>query len=237
MPAELHLPDLPEVAVSLGMPPSPSPSPSAPAPAGTPRQAPALGWRVRNALSAYLPLLLMALLAAGTAWLVKNTPGAGSPPGASAPRKEPDYTMQGFSIVRFGPDGRASIRIEGQRLRHFPDTDRIEIDGVRIHAIGDGGRVTDASADRALANGDASEVQLIGSAKVRSQLAGQDVLEIDSEFLHAFTRFERLRSNQPVRVRRGANDMRAGGLDLDNLNQQMQLAGPVHMLLVPGRPK
>ena len=110
MPAELHLPDLPEVAVSLGMPPSPS----APAPAGTPRQAPALGWRVRNALSAYLPLLLMALLAAGTAWLVRNTPGAGSPPSASAPRKEPDYTMQGFSIVRFGPDGHASIRIEGQ---------------------------------------------------------------------------------------------------------------------------
>ncbi len=224
MGAELHLPDLPEVEVVLGRP------------AGAPtRNLAPLAWRVREALSAYLPLLLMALLAVGTAWLVKHTPGAPVAASDASARSEPDYTMEDFAIVRFAPDGHASMRIEGQRLRHYPDTDRIEIEGVRIHAVGDDGRITDALAKRALANGDASELQLIGGAQVRSR-PGQgstDVLEIDSEFLHAFLRFETLRSHLPVRVLHGASQVRANGIELDNLHQQMQLAGPVQLRLTP----
>ena len=227
MGAELHLPDLPEVA--LGRPASVAVR----APA---RPVAPLVWRVRDALSAYLPLLLMALMAVGTAWLVKHTP-SGPAAGSDGPvRTDPDYTMQGFAIVRFASDGHASMRIEGQRLRHYPDTDRIEIEGVRIHAVGDDGRITDAVAQRALANGDASELQLIGGAQVRSRPgnSSSNVLEIDSEFLHAFARFETVRSHLPVKVLRGATQVRAGGIELDNLHQQMQLAGPVHMLLTPG---
>ena len=131
------------------------------------------------------------------------------------------------------------MRIEGQRLRHYPDTDRIEIEGVRIHAVGDDGRITDASAQRALANGDASELQLIGGAQVRSRPSDSsgDVLQIDSEFLHAFARFETVRSHLPVKVLHGAAQVRAGGIEFDNLHQQMQLAGPVHMLLAPSAPR
>ena len=224
MGAELHLPDLPEVAVSIGAPPA----------GGAPRIRPSLGWRLRNALSTYLPLLLMALLALGTWWLVKNTPGAPAPSAEQLPRQEPDYTMQDFAIVRFAPDGHVNLRMQGERLRHYPATDRFEIDEVRIHAVGDDGRVTDAEARRALANGDASEVQLIGGAQVRSQLAGDDALEIESEFLHAFVRFERVRSHLPVRVRHGASEARAGGIDFDHLNQQLQLAAPVRARVLPG---
>ena len=126
-PAELHLPDLPEVSVQLGRPLAPD--------AGAPRQRQAWGYRLQQALSSYLPLLLMALLSLGTWWLVKHTPQL---PGArdEAPiRQTPDYTMNGFSITRFGPDGRVVLRIAGDSLRHFPATDRLEIEGVRIHAL------------------------------------------------------------------------------------------------------
>jgi hypothetical protein len=77
-PPELHLPDLPEVEVSLGA------LPKAPQPQR------AMRLRLRELLGAYLPLLLMALLALGTWWLVKNTPrpsGAGDQPAvAQRPR-------------------------------------------------------------------------------------------------------------------------------------------------------
>ena len=63
-------------------------------------------WRVQALLAAYLPLLLMAVLASGTWWLVKNTPMADGPMVAVAPRHEPDYRMQGFQLQRMGPDGR-----------------------------------------------------------------------------------------------------------------------------------
>ena len=226
MGAELHLPDLPEVAVSIGR---------APPPPGVKRARAPLGWWLRDLFSTYLPLLLMALLAVGTGWLVRHTP-APPPPRSDEPlRQEPDYTMQDFAVVRFAPDGRVVVRMQGDRARHYPATDRFEIDEVRIQTTGDDGRVTDAVARRALANGDASEVQLIGGAQVRSRLAGEEPIEIDGEFLHAFLRFERVRSHLPVRVRTGSSEARAGGVDYDHLNQLLQLAGPVRATMAPAQ--
>ena len=89
----------------------------------------------------------MSLLALVTWWLVKNTP---SLPGVSedAPlRREPDYTMSQFALERFDAAGRLKVRIEGAQMRHFPDTDRIEIDDVQIRAVAPDGRVTLASAN------------------------------------------------------------------------------------------
>ena len=140
---------------------------------------------------------------------------------------------KGKRVVRFAPDGQFALRIEGETLRHYPDTDRLEIERVRIHAVAPDGRTTDATAQRALANGDGSEVQLLGGAQVRSLLSSGETLEVESEFLQGFLRFERLRSHLPVRVRRGASETRAGGLDYDNLGQQLQLTGPVRASLLP----
>lgn len=222
-PPELHLPDLPEVEVSL----------RPPAPAGEPRARLAPGMRLRRWVSSYLPLLLMALLAGSTWWLVKNTPQAPGPQAEVAVRHEPDYTMQRFNITRFDAAGRFALRLEGEELRHYPDTDRFEIEQVRIHAVAPDGRTTDATARRALANGDGSEVQLIGGAQVVSQIDGGDVLVIDGEFLHAFLRFERLRSHLPVQVRRGSDETRAGGLDYDHLERRLVLQGPVRSTYRP----
>lgn len=229
---ELHLPDLPEVTVQL---PLPALHPPGPPHAGQPARAPLpWGYRLRQALSSYLPLLLMALLAASTWWLVRHTPQAPGDRPDAPPRQEPDYTMTGFSITRFAPDGRVVLRIAGEAMRHYPATDRLEIEGVRIHAIAPDGRTTDATAQRALANGDGSEVQLLGGAHVVSQLEGSEVLEVQGEFLHAFLRFERLRSHLPVRVRHGGTETRAGGLEYDHLQQQLTLNGPVRTTLMPG---
>lgn len=229
---ELHLPDLPEVSVQLGLATLAGTEPPA---AGRPARPP-LSWRYRllQALSSYLPLMLMALLAAGTWWLVRNTPQAPGARAAAPPSQTPDYTMTGFAITRFAPDGQVSLRISGDVLRHYPATDRLEIDGVRIQATGPDGRSTDATARHAVANGDGSEIQLLGGAQVVSQLPGGQTLEVQGEFLHAFLRFERLRSHLPVQVRHGSTQARAGGLDYDNLQRQLILNGPVRATVAPG---
>ena len=233
-PRALHLPGLPEVSVQIGgIAPDSTLDPIAEV-ATAPRAAPALGFRLRQALSSYLPLGLMALLALSTGWLVKHTPQTPPPAATGAVRQDPDYTMTGFSIVRFGPDGREVLRIAGDVLRHYPATDQLDIEGVRIHATAPDGRVTDATARRALANGDGSEVQLLGGARVVSQIDGSDALEMRGEFLHAFLRFERLRSHLPVQVRRGGTETRAGGLDYNHLDRQLQFLGPVRTTVLPG---
>ncbi|MBL8352150.1 MAG: LPS export ABC transporter periplasmic protein LptC [Burkholderiaceae bacterium] len=228
---ELHLPDLPEIPVQLGLPTLGGDEP--PAAGQPPRPALSWGWRLRQALSTYLPLLLMAMLAIFTSWLVRNTPQPGDARSEAPPRVAPDYTMNGFSITRFSPDGQVVLHIAGDVLRHFPATDVLEIEGVRIHAISADGRSTDASARRALANGDGSEVQLLGGAQVLSRLTGAETLEVQGEFLHAFLRFERLRSHLPVRLHYGNTETRAGGLEYDHLQQQLRLDGPVRATMTP----
>ena len=224
MAVELHLPDLPEVPLSLG-----------PAPAEPLRRRQPWHLRLRDALSTYLPLLLMALLALGTWWLVKNTPSVPVVPASTDVRRDPDYTMSQFAIERFDRNGQLRVRVDGEQLRHFPDTDRYEIDQARIRSLAPDGQVTVAVAQRALANGDVSEVQLLGGAQVTSQALKGLPLEIRSEFLQAFLVTQRVQTHLPVRVDDGVNELRADGLTYDHGRRLLELKGRVRALLAPGR--
>ena len=215
-------------------PPPPLPPEAAPAA----QRALAAPWpgRLLDAVSAYLPVLLMGLLALGTWWLIKSTPVPGGERAAVAPRHEPDYAMTKFMVQRFSPDGAMRVQIEGDMLRHYPDTDTLEIDNARIRAIAPDARVTVATAKRALSNGDASEVQLLGGAHViREAAANDEAIEFRSEFLHAFFNSERLRSHLPVTVMRGASTVRADGMEYDNLARVIELKGRMLAVFAPPR--
>ncbi len=184
--------------------------------------------RVLEFVSAYLPLLLMGLLALGTWWLVKNTPLPDGAPLDAPVGHEPDYTMSQFTVQRFTPLGPLRAQLEGDVMRHYPDTDTLEVDNVRVKSIAPDGRVTLATARRALGNGDATEVQLLGGAHVtRGAVAGEDAIEFRGEFLHAFLATEQVRSHLPVTVTRGGTVVHADGLDYDNLAGLLQLRGRV----------
>ncbi len=195
---------------------------------------PAWPRRVRETLLAYLPVLLMALLALATWWLVKNTPVPGPERAAAPPRQDPDYTMQDFLVQRFGADGALRVQIEGTRLQHFPATDTLEIDAPRIVAHGPDGRLTEATARRAIASGDGSELQLIGDARVvRNAAPGADAIEFRGEYLHAFANTERLRSHLPVVVTRGATVIHADGVEFDHLAQRIDFLGRMRASFAP----
>lgn len=229
MPVELHLPDLPEVPISLG-----------PAPGASARHEQAWPLRLRDALATYLPLLLMALLALASWWLVKHTPEPVAPRESGDVRRTPDYTMDGFVIERFDRSGQMRVRVEGQTLRHYPDTDRYEIDQARIRAVAADGRATDAGAARALANSDLSELQLVGGATVDSVDAQGRPLRMRSEFLHAFLATEQMRTDRPVVVELGRDELHAAGMRYDHGKRLLQLQGPLRVRMLasprPGAP-
>jgi len=182
---------------------------------GSPKIAQPWHWRLRQFALSFLPLMLMAFLAVGTWWLVKNSEQTGPLRAAGPVRHEPDYQMTNFSVQRFHPDGSLRAQLEGDVLRHFPDTDTVEIDQVRVRAVAAlDGRVSTASARRAVANGDATEVELFGGAEVvRESLGGDEATHFRSEYLHAFLDDERVMSNQPVTVTKGGTQVRADGMD------------------------
>lgn len=194
-------------------------------------------------LSLYLPVVLMGVLALGTYWLVRSTPMLTQPDQVAVARHEPDYFLRRFSVKTFDADGRLKSEVLGAEARHYPDTDTVEINQARIRSIDAQGRLTTATANRALTNGDGSEVQLFGNAQViREPIlnpAGpqQARLEFRSEFLHAFMDTERIKSHKPVEIVRGRDTFTADAMDFDNLDRVMQLNGRVKGVLVPDAAK
>ena len=191
-----------------------------------------------------LPVVLMGLLALGTWWLVRNAPMPQLPAVERPLAHQPDYFMKGFSVKSFDAGGRLQSEVQGDVARHYPDTDTLEIDRARMRSVTPQGRVTVATADRALTNADGSEVQLFGNAIVtREPLAAQagapaqPRLEFRSEFLHAYTNTERVHSDKPVTLTRGNDRFTADGMDYDNLDQVLQLRGRVRGILQPGPAK
>lgn len=197
----------------------------------------ALPWpaRIADALASYLPLLILGLLALGSWWLVKNTAPPSAPRAAAAPRHEPDYTMQGFAVQRYTAQGALRAELDGATLRHFPDDGTLEVEQPKVRAYSADGSLTQASAERALANGDVSEVQLLGDARVTRtpSAAGEEPMSFRGEFLHAFIKTEQLRSHLPVTMTRGATVIRADSLFYDHLERTVSMKGRVRASFPP----
>ena len=195
------------------------------------------GW---DRIAIYLPVLLMGLMALGTYWLARSTPAMVQAEAQRAATHDPDYFMRRFSVRTFDATGRLKSEVFGTEARHYPDTDTLEIDKPRIRAFNVRGELTVATAQRAISNGDGSEVQLLGDAVVtRDAVKAQDGsirprMEFRGEFLHAFLETERVKSHKPVLLTRGTDQFTAETLDFDNLEQVMNLSGRVRGVLMPG---
>ncbi|MEO7547973.1 MAG: LPS export ABC transporter periplasmic protein LptC [Ramlibacter sp.] len=195
--------------------------------------------RLWDRLAVYLPVILMAVMALGTYWLARNTPGPVPLEAKRDPQHEPDYFMRGFSVKTFEAEGRLKSEVRGLEARHYPDTDTLEIDQPRIHSFNLRGELTVATARMAISNADGSEVQLIGNAVVTraaiTDASGRTrpAMEFRGEFLHAFVTTERVKSHKPVTLIRGGDQFTAETLDYDNLDRVVDLNGRVRGVLTP----
>jgi len=190
-------------------------------------------------LALYLPVILMGVLALGTYWLVRSTPLQTAPAQEVPLRHEPDYFIRKFSVKTFDRAGRLTNEITGLDARHFPDTDTLEIDSALIRSFNEDGKLTIATANQALTNADATDVQLFGDARVVREPtlnpAGQLLpkMEFRGEFLHIVKASQTIKSHKPVDLTRGSDRFTADSLDYNNVDRVIQLTGRVKGTLVP----
>ncbi len=200
--------------------------------------------RLWDSVYIYLPLVMMGALALGTYWLQRNTPVFNTVEAAKEVRHATDYFMRNFTVKNFDDAGLLKSQVAGVEARHYPDTDTLEIDQGRIRSVDAEGQVTTSTANRVLSNGDGSELQLIGNARVvRESLqdaTGRDTprMQFSGEFLHVFLNDERVKSHKPVVLTRGKDQFSGDTLAYDNLTGVADLKGRVKGVLTPtaGRP-
>lgn len=229
MSAELHLPDLPEVPVAIGVAPETAESRET----RERRQREAWSVRLRGLIATYLPLLLMSALAAATWWLARYSPPSPDDRPAPVARHEPDYTAERAVLQRYSADGQLMAQVEGEQVRHYPDTDEIEVDTVRLATSGADGRRTEATARQAVAAGDGSRYSLEGGAHVVSTGPDGRTVDITGERLVVLAQQRQVQSDKPVTVRQGGSVLVADAMDFDEKTQVVALHGRVRATLLP----
>lgn len=187
-------------------------------------------------ITLYLPILMMGLLALGSGWLASHTPQAIQAAPEQPKRLDPDYYLTRFSVKNFDAQGVLMSEVFGEKAKHFPATDILEIDQARFRSLRGVG-TTMGQGNRAYSNGDGSEVQLVGNAVVVRE-PGKDAqgrvlprVEFRGEFLHAFLRTEELKSHKPVMVARGADQFTGDAMTYNKIDGIVQLDGRVRVRL------
>lgn len=195
--------------------------------------------RFLDRVTLYLPVVLMAVLALISYWLVRTAPGDKAPEAVALYDNAPDYYLHSFSAQSFDAKGHLLRQVEGGVGRHFPDTKWTEIDDFHGQSYGAGGAVMLAQAQRGLINEEVTEIQLIGAAQLlRPELnlvdqAPRPRAVYRSAFLHIFTEPEIAKSHLPVEVEYGRNRFRADSMLYDNVTQILELNGRVQADFAP----
>lgn len=190
--------------------------------------------RTMDRLTLYLPMLVMAVLAMGSWWLVRSMPDLWSGSPERPIRKDPDYHLEKFSTQVFNAQGRRTSQVSGEEARHYPDTDELHIDAVRFVSVNEDGMQVLATAQRGIATGDGERVTLLGNVHVVREARGPNPrLELRGEKVIALQSQEKLLSDVPVEITRDRDRFTASRMDFDMKSGQYRLEGRVHGILQP----
>lgn len=190
--------------------------------------------RLLDQASAYLPLLVFALLASGSWWWLRSVPPLLAPAAPKAVREEPDYRLMDFSVQSFDANGLMTHNIQGLRAQHFPATEALHIEQVRILAQDDQGGQLFAQAAQGVATDDGRQVTLLGQAQA-TQPAFKDRprLELSGERFVAWPDEDRIVSADPVHITRGRDVFTAQSMDFNSHTGEYVLLGRVRGTLQP----
>ena len=195
--------------------------------------------RQLESLMVYAPVVLIALLALASYWLLRATPEAAAPAPARVVRHDPTDVMRQFAVRTFDEGGALRTEVFGEEARHYPDDGSMEIDSPRIRHTDERGVLVTATARRAWANATQTEFVLRGNAIVVRDAAtlatGERLerLEFRGEFLHVWSDQHRVTSDQPVELWRGNSRVTANQLDYRDTERVAVLTGRVRATLMP----
>lgn len=190
--------------------------------------------RLLDRLSVYLPLLVMALLASGSWWLVRSMPELITPESDKTVRLDPDYRLTLFSVKSFDSSGRMTREVSGNNAQHYPATEALHIDQIRIYAESESGAKMNARAAQGVATDDGTRVTLTGNAyAIRHPYNTSPRVELRGERLVALPDDDRVTSSDPVQITRERDVFTAATMDFNSSTAEYVLQGRVRGSLAP----
>jgi lipopolysaccharide export system protein LptC len=199
-----------------------------------------LSRRALDRFIAWMPILLLASLAALTWWLDAQVQDDGPRRDGDA-RHDPDLFAQDVRGVELDAEGRPVQTLAASRARHYPDDGTIEFDDPRFLMSQPGRPAFRVQADRARVSGDRERAWFEGRVKAsRDAEAGPDgeagPIALETEYLEVIPKRERALTDRPVTITDPRGTIRATGLVLDHEARTAQLKSEVRgSFPAPGR--
>lgn len=191
-------------------------------------------YRLLDRVSVYLPLIVMALLASGSWWLVRSVPDLLTPQSGKTVRLEPDYRLTHFSVKSFDASGRLTREVSGNNAQHYPASEALHIQQIRIYAQSETGAKMNARALQGVATDDGAQVTLTGDAyAIRHPYNLSPQVELRGERLVALPDEDRVVSTDPVHITRDRDVFTAATMDFNSSTAEYVLQGRVRGSLAP----
>jgi lipopolysaccharide export system protein LptC len=191
---------------------------------------------------AYIPVILMGVLAMLSYWLIKNTPEIEVNKTRLVQKHEIDYELNNFSVRTYRKNGQLQSLILGQRARHFADNETLEIEVPQVQVLALNQHQTTATSSRAISNADGSELQMIGNVILtKDKLVELDnkkkkLFELRSEYLDFMMDDEIIKTHLPVQIKRGESYFEGLSMNYDNIEQSLILKGRVKGSIISRQP-
>ncbi len=197
--------------------------------------------RLAGLIMRLLPLLLMAIVAGSTFWLVQLNSPREDTANAGAKRHEPDYYMERFSATELAVDGSTKIRFTGVKMLHFEDDQTYDVTTPAMRAYEPDRPPVTANANRGVMNAEGSIIDLYGNAFVVRQ-AGPDTskdprMTAASQYFQLLVNDDIIKTDKPVQLTRGPSVMTANGLIFNNVTREVQLLGNVRGTIITNPPQ
>lgn len=182
---------------------------------------------MQERLTAWFPLFLLATLAALTFWLdrVVQPPAPGRP---AATRHDPDYIVDGLSMMRMAPDGSIKHTLVAQRMVHYPDDDTTHVENPRFVSHATRRAPVTITAKRALVSSEGENISFHDDVRVtRAAFADRGELVVQTSYLHVVPDESIARTDREVTITDANTTVRAVGLELNSETRVLKLLSSV----------
>lgn len=139
-----------------------------------------------------------------------------------------DFFAEGVALTGFDAVGRPHYRLYADRMTHFGSSDDIDLVKPRLLSMRPDQPQVQATAQLAHAQNNAQTVQMRGAVLVTRAAEGtRPQMRMRTEVLTAVPDDDHFWTDAPVRLESGATQMRALGMDYDNIARRVRLDGEV----------
>lgn len=175
-----------------------------------------------------LPMLVLVLLAVGSAWLLREVEVG--PPSTSAKLAHvPDYYMRDFVTTTMGPTGKPRRRLEADYLEHFPDTGTSELQEPYLIVYKGARPPWHVRSRRGSVSPDGNVILLTGPVHIwRDDAQGQRTVDLHTRDVRWVANASYGQTDKPVLIRTPTSETTGVGMKAWLEQDRIQVLSRVH---------